>query len=135
MKINFVKDFKYTDYSNNLFTKILLANALTKKEISKLNEKYKELGLFIKQVEVDEYGKELYPDELLSQNNFLKKKRRLKKHSRMTLQEFYDKYYSENKKSEKNKKKKMMYLEEIIKIMIMMKVLIVMKMIIAMKMN
>lgn len=106
MKINFVKDFKYTDYSNNLFTKILLVNALTKKEISELNEKYKELGLFIKQVEVDEYGKELYPDELLSQNNFLKKKRRLKKHSRMTLQEFYDKYYSKNKKSEKNKKKK-----------------------------
>ena len=107
MNINSIKIFKYKDYSQNIFTKIQLVNALTQKEMSKLNEKYKELGLFIKQVEVDINGNEIHPNESLLGNNFLKKKRRLKKHTRMTLQEFYDKYYSNNKKSnEKNKIKK-----------------------------
>ena len=104
MNINSLQKFKYKDYSQHIFTKIQLVNALTQKEMSKLNEKYKELGLFIKQVEVDINGNEIYPNEYLSCNNFLKKKRRLKKHNRMTLQEFYDKYYSNNKKSNNNKK-------------------------------
>ena len=96
--------FKYTDCSNNIFTKIQLVNALTKKEMGKLNEEYAKLGLFIKQVEVDNYGNEIYSDDLFG-NSFLSKKRRLKKH-RMTLQEFYEKYYLRGKikKNSQNKK-------------------------------
>ena len=107
MNIKSIIDFKYKDYSNSIFAKIQLVNALTKKEIAKLNEKYKELGLFIKQIEVDINGNEIHPNEFLSKNNLLHKKRRLKKHS-MTLQEFYDKYYSypKNKKSKNKRIKK-----------------------------
>ena len=96
--------FKYTDCSNNIFTKIQLVNALTKKEMGKLNEEYAKLGLFIKQVEVDNYGNEIYSDDLFG-NSFISKKRRLKKH-RMTLQEFYEKYYLRGKikKNSQNKK-------------------------------
>lgn len=107
MNIKSIIDFKYKDYSNSIFAKIQLVNALTKKEIAKLNEKYKELGLFIKQIEVDINGNEIHQNEFLSKNNLLHKKRRLKKHS-MTLQEFYDKYYSypKNKKSKNKRIKK-----------------------------
>ena len=97
-------EFKYIDYSNNLFAKIQIVNALTKSEIGKLNEKYRELGLFIRQVKVDEFGNEISKSELVSSdNNVLNKKRkRVLKISTMTLEEFYNKYYDNNNK--KNKK-------------------------------
>ena len=57
--------FLYTDNSNKLFTKIQLVNTLTQKEIDKLNMKYKELGLFIKQISVDHLGNEIASNELL----------------------------------------------------------------------
>ena len=107
MENNSENQFKYLDYSNNIFTKIQLVNSLTLKEIDKLNEKYKELGLFIKLVHVDNFGNIKHPDDILSVNDFLNKKRRLTKH-KMTLQEFYDKYYCNDlniKKKPKNNKK------------------------------
>lgn len=96
-------EFKYIDCSNNLFAKIQIVNALTKSEIGKLNEKYRELGLFIRQVSVDEYGNEISKNELLSSdNNVLNKKRkRILKKSTMTLEEFYNKYYDNNNKKSK----------------------------------
>ena len=97
MKINPGNEFKYIDYSNNLFTKIQLVNILSLKETEKLNEKYKELGLFIKLVNVDNFGNIKNPE-------FLNKKRLIKK-SRMSLQEFYNKYYL-NEKLKKPKKEK-----------------------------
>ena len=97
MKINPQKAFKYLDYSNNIFTKIQLVNTLSSKEIEKLNEKYKELGLFIKQVSVDNYGN-------IKNQEFLNKKRLIKK-SRMNLQEFFNKYYLNDKKPKKSNKK------------------------------
>ena len=48
--------FLFEDSSKNIFSKINLVNNLNLKEIQKLNEKYKELGLFIKQVRVDNLG-------------------------------------------------------------------------------
>ena len=78
------------------------------KEIDKLNEKYKELGLYIKLVHVDNFGNIKHPDDLLSVNDFLNKKRRVIKHSRMSLQEFYEKYYCDDlniKKKPKNNNK------------------------------
>ena len=100
-------DFKYIDYSNNLFTKFQYVNALTESEFSKLNEKYRELGLFIKQVKVDEYGNEINKEEIISDNNVLKQKRkRLIKKSKMTLEEFYKKYYDNNHSNNNKKSKK-----------------------------
>lgn len=106
MKVNPKIEFKYIDYSNNIFTKIQLVNALTQKEFNILNENYKKLGLFIQQVKVDNFGNEISPNELLSENNFLHKKRRLKKKSRMTLEEFYEKYYINDKKKYLNSSNK-----------------------------
>ena len=87
--------FKYKDCSNNIFSKIQLVNALTQKEIYLLNEKYIELGLFIRQVQVDNFGNELFPNKLFSERIFLSKKRQ-------TLQEFYEEYYLKNKKRKNN---------------------------------
>ena len=66
--------FKYQDKSEYIFSKIELVNNLTLKEIEKLNEKYREIGLFIKQVRVDNYGEEKSPDELILQNYVSKKR-------------------------------------------------------------
>ena len=87
--------FKYKDCSNNIFSKIQLVNALTQKEIYLLNEKYIELGLFIRQVQVDNFGNELFPNKLFSERIFLSKKRQ-------TLQEFYEEYYLKYKKRKNN---------------------------------
>lgn len=92
MNIDENKSFKYEDTSNKIFTKINLVNNLTLDEIGLLNEKYRELGLFIKQVRVDNYGKEKSPNDLIKQN-FLSKKRLLKRHSKMTLEQLYYKYF------------------------------------------
>lgn len=101
MNINLNQKFKYRDYSNNIFTKIQLVNALTQKEFDILNEKYKELGLFIRQVQVDSFGNEIFQNE----NIFLNKKRRLKK-STKTIKEFYEKYYFNDKKKKPKKSNK-----------------------------
>ena len=106
MEVNPKIEFKYIDYSNNIFTKIQLVNALTQKEINILNENYKKLGLFIQQVKVDNFGNQISPNEFLLENNYLNKKRRLKKKSRMTLEEFYEKYYINDKKKYLNSSNK-----------------------------
>jgi hypothetical protein len=84
--------FLYSDNSNKLFTKIQLVNTLTQKEMDKLNMKYKELGLFIKQINVDHLGNEIASNEFILDNNLLKRKKR----PSMTLREFYTKYYYNN---------------------------------------
>ena len=106
--------FLYSDNSNKLFTKIQLVNTLTQKEMDKLNMKYKELGLFIKQINVDHLGNEIASNEFILDNNLLKRKKR----PSMTLREFYTKYYYnsyhhffnqknyKNKDKDKNKQKK-----------------------------
>ena len=108
MKMKEMKDFKLSDFSNNLFTKITLVNTLDLKEIELLNEKYHELGLYIKQVRVDKYGNEKSPNELLYEDsdnlnsNLLKRKR----HSNLSLQEFFNKYENYDLFEEKEKPKK-----------------------------
>ena len=84
--------FLFEDSSKNIFSKINLVNNLNLYEIQKLNEKYKELGLFIKQVRVDNFGNQKSSDDLISLN-YLSKKRLLKRHSKMTVQQLYNKYY------------------------------------------
>ena len=101
--MNIEKKFNYLDYSKNIFTRITLVNTLTLKEIDSLNQKYKELGLYIKQVRVDNFGREKSPNELLSDDRLLNKKRRSKCHP-MTLQEFYNRYYVQDLKSPKKLK-------------------------------
>jgi len=102
--------FLYSDNSNKLFTKIQLVNALTQKEMDRLNMKYKELGLFIKQINVDRLGKEIVSNELILDNKLLRRKKK----PSMTLREFYTKYYyndnhhffhSKNYKNNKDKEK------------------------------
>ena len=95
--------FKYQDKSEYIFSKIELVNNLTLKEIEKLNEKYREIGLFIKQVRVDNYGEEKSPDELILQN-YVSKKRLLKRHSKMTLEQLYFKYFCFDSFPDKPKK-------------------------------
>ena len=94
--------FKYEDKTKNIFSKINLVNSLTLKEIQQLNEKYKELGLFIKQVRVDNFGKEKSDDDLVLKK-YSSKKRLLKTHSKMTLEQLYYKYYCIAPSSEKSK--------------------------------
>ena len=94
--------FKYEDKTKNIFSKINLVNSLTLKEIQQLNEKYKELGLFIKQVRVDNFGKEKSDDDLVLKK-YSSKKRLLKTHSKMTLEQLYFKYYCIAPFSEKSK--------------------------------
>ena len=81
--------FLYSDNSNKLFTKIQLVNTLTQKEMDRLNMKYKEMGLFIKQISVDRLGNEIVSNELILENKLLKRKKK----PSMTLREFYSKYY------------------------------------------
>ena len=87
LEVNPKIEFKYMEYSNNIFTKIQLVNAFTQKEINILNENYKKLGLFIQQVKVDNFGNQISPNEFSPENNFLNKKRRLIK----KLKELYKK--------------------------------------------
>ena len=107
-----MEEFKLSDFSNNLFTKITLVNTLNLKEIELLNEKYCELGLFIKQVRVDKYGNEKSPNELLNEDsddldfNLLKRKRKSQRHSNLSLQEFFNKYENFDLFEENNKPKK-----------------------------
>ena len=106
------KNFFYSDNSNNIFTKIKLVNALTQKEIDILNDKYKKLGLYIKQVNVDNFGNEIFNNKSLlnNNNNLIRPKRHT--HPSMTLKEFYKKYYYNNYISQKNKKKKVLKLQK-----------------------
>ena len=104
--------FQYEDTSNKLFSKIEIVNALTNKDIDKFNFLYKKFGLYIKQVEVDNFGNQLYQTYNI---NSVREKRL--KRPMMTLKEFYNKYYfvtefskitkiKKNKKLLKTKKKK-----------------------------
>ena len=92
MKLNEKNEFIYEKHSNNILSKIDLVNNITLNDIQKLNEKYRELNLFIKQVRVDKYGNEKSPNDLIARN-YISKKRLLKRHSKMTLEELYFKYY------------------------------------------
>ena len=85
-------DFKFEETTNKLFSKINIVNNLTLKEIQIFNEKYRELGLFIKQIRVDKFGNEKSQEDLIF-NNYLSKKRLLKRHSTMTLEQLYFKYF------------------------------------------
>ena len=85
MEVKTKIEFKYIDYSNNIFTKIQLVNALTQKELNILNENYKKLGLFVQQVKVDNYGNQISPNDFLPENNFLNKKRRLMKNIKLMI--------------------------------------------------
>ena len=95
--------FKYEDKSKNIFSKINFVNCLTLKEIQQLNEKYKELGLFIKQVRVDNFGNEKSKDDDLVLKKYTSKKRLLKTRSKMTLDQLYFKYFCIAPFSEKSK--------------------------------
>ena len=94
---NNIDNFKYKENSNKLFTNIKFTNQLTLAEINKLNENYTKYGLNIKQVRVDLFGKEK------SSENFLKKKRRPERHAKMTLEEFYFKYFCLDFEDKQNK--------------------------------
>ena len=96
------QSFKYEDKTKNIFSKINLVNSLTLKEIQQLNEKYKELGLFIKQVRVDNFGKEKSKDDSV-EKKYSSKKRLLKTRSKMTLEQLYFKYFCIDPFSEKSK--------------------------------
>ena len=96
------QEFKYKESSKNIFSKIDIVNNYTLGEINKLNDKYKEMGLFIKLVRVDNYGKEKSPSDLISKN-FISKKRLLKRHSKMTIEQLYYKYFCIDSFSEKSK--------------------------------
>ena len=102
MKIEQNSDFKFEETTNKLFSKIDIVNNLTLKEIQFLNEKYKEFGLFIKQVRVDKFGNEKSKEDLIT-NNYLTKKRLLKRHSTMTLEQLYFKYFCYDSFSNKPK--------------------------------
>jgi len=102
MKLKEKSEFSYEEPSNNILSKINLVNKITLAGINKLNEKYRELNLFIKQVRVDKYGNEKSKDDLIVKN-YISKKRLLKRHSKMTLEELYYKYYCFDSFSEKQK--------------------------------
>lgn len=92
------------DNSNKLFTKIDLANTLTSKEIDKLNARYIDLGLYIKQAIVDDYGSEISTTDT-AQNLLKGKTKRQKRHTAMTLKDFFCKYYCGSFASISKKKK------------------------------
>ena len=102
MKLNEKSEFIFKQHSNNILSKIDLVNNITLNDIQKLNEKYRELNLFIKQVRVDKYGNEKSRDDLVVKN-YISKKRLLKRHSKMTLEQLYFKYYCYDSFSEKSK--------------------------------
>ena len=92
----------YAKTSEKIFTKIEFVNALSPKEISNLNSRYMNLGLYIKQVVVDNYGNE---QDLNSKNvNFLGKKRKRKEFN--SLNDFLNKYYGDDESFSINNFKK-----------------------------
>ena len=83
----------FPNKSQKLFTKIEFVNALTQKEISILNSKYMSLGLYIKQVVVDNFGNEI--DKKKSEfKDLLGKKRNRKIFN--SLNDFLNKYYRDD---------------------------------------
>jgi hypothetical protein len=84
-------DVLFADKSENLISKIEFVNALTHKEITTLNSKYLDLGLYIKQVIVDYYGNEINENKSF---NLLGKKRERKTFN--YLNDFLQKYYGED---------------------------------------
>ena len=100
----------FADKSQKIFSKIEFVNALTPKEISNLKSKYLFLGLHIKQVIVDNFGKEKNKDKP-KVIDYLGKKRERKEFN--SLNDFLHKYYGEDDLSsisrssiKKNKKRK-----------------------------
>lgn len=79
-------------FHNNFFTQIDFVNALTPKEISLLNSKYLELGLYIKQIVVDSFGYDIETES--KKKNLLGRKRLRKKFN--SLDEFLSKYFEED---------------------------------------
>ena len=84
-------DLLFADKSENLISKIVFVNALTHKEITTLNSKYSDSGLYIKQVIVDYYGNEINENKSF---NLLGKKRERKTFN--YLNDFLQKYYGED---------------------------------------
>ena len=87
-------DVLFADKSENLISKIEFVNALTQKEITTLNSKYLDLGLYIKQVIVDYYGNEINENKSI---NLLGKKRERKTFN--YLSDFLQKYYGDDELS------------------------------------
>ena len=117
MKNNFLSKktkYHFEDYSNKLLSKINIVNKLTSKDLYRLNNTYQKNGLYIKQVQVDNFGN-IIP--LSKDIHSLKRQKR----PLMTLKEFYNKYYFVNnfpkikrpKKLLKNKKKKKLLKNEL----------------------
>lgn len=75
------------------YSKLNLVNTLTQKEINKLNNKYYALGLYLKQVKVDEYGQEIVEER--AKKRLLGKKRERKPFN--SLNEFLYIYYGAEK--------------------------------------
>lgn len=81
----------FADKSENLVSKMEFVNALTHREITTLNSKYLDLGLYIKQVIVDYYGNEINENKSF---NLLGKKRERKSFN--YLNDFLQKYYGDD---------------------------------------
>lgn len=99
------------DNSKKLLNKIILASSYTQKEIIRINEKYSYNHLFIKQVPIDKYGRELpstnsntnsedsfsIDDSQFYKNNkngnfIMKKKRKMRKAAK-NLNDFFSRYF------------------------------------------
>ena len=97
---------KETTPKQNIYSKLNFVNCLTDKEISKLNSKYLSSGLQMKQIKVDEYGKEIIEEN--SKRKILGRKRDRKDFN--SYNKFLSHYYGKqqfdilNQNYEKEKK-------------------------------
>ena len=97
---------KETTPKQNIYSKLNFVNYLTDKEISRLNSKYLSSGLQMKQIKVDEYGKEIIEEN--SKRKILGRKRDRKDFN--SYNKFLSHYYGKqqfdilNQNYEKEKK-------------------------------
>ena len=98
----------FRDYSNKLFAKIKIANPITKNEIRKLNDRFREMHLNIKHIIVDKNGEEIPEKESIEYDPKTNRPiRQVKK--LLTIKELYNKYFFNKiyyKKNFKNQRRK-----------------------------
>ena len=98
----------FRDYSNKLFAKIKIANPITKNEIRKLNDRFREMHLNIKHIIVDKNGEEIPEKESIEYDPKTNRPiRQVKK--LLTIKELYNKYHFNKiyyKKNFKNQRRK-----------------------------
>ena len=98
----------FSDYSNKLFAKIKIANPITKNEIRKLNDRFREMHLNIKHIIVDKNGEEIPEKESIEYDPKTNRPiRQVKK--LLTIKELYNKYHFNKiyyKKNFKNQRRK-----------------------------